>query len=206
MEFESIYLIEHKDHFRTNTWTIPTALFRYGMNSSIEIQASLPFMKEQTVQNGEIRHNGYTFDKAQLGFSLALWEQNSWVPEAALMYRFLVPVENSHSNEIGHMLALNLSHQIIDNLVLSYNFGVVEESDDYAGYLIANLSYDLSPTIHTFIEIFGDVLDYGLNKICLNGGIGFNITPSFCWDFSVARGVNHDMFFVGTNLSYLLQI
>ena len=109
------------------------------------------------------------------------------------------------TSEIGSVLSLNLSNPITESLSLNYNFGWIYETG-HSGYYIANLSWEISDRVHSFVEIFGTTNFPEPVKHCLNAGVGFNFGDSLCLDLSVANGLNCDMLFFGGIFTYQLNI
>jgi len=206
LEFESLYVIEKEGTEKTNSWSIPSILMRYGLSNAVELQLNVPYLKESTFQDENMVSSRTFLDNVQAGLSVNLWEEQGVLPRAAIMARALVPVYDYKNGQIGTLVALNLSNTLSRQFSLNYNIGWVADREGNSGYYIANLSYEISPSIHTFLEFFGSTY----NKIDLNhnvnSGIGFNLGNSFCLDLSIASGLNQQMIFFGGILTYVLSI
>lgn len=206
LELESLYVMEKEGAENVNSWSIPSVLIRYGLSNTVELQLNIPYLKESTYKD-DLMMNSRTFlDNVQAGVSVNLWKEKGAVPQAALMARALIPVYNYQTSEIGTLLALNLSHTLTEQLSLNYNFGWVADTEGNSAYYIANLSWEISPTIHSFIEFFGSTYNNIEMNHNINSGVGFNLGDSFCLDLSVASGLNQQMVFFGGVLTYQLAI
>ena len=205
LEFESLYLVERERSEEVSSWSIPSLLTRYGLSSAVEVQLNLPLMRESTYEKEHMVSSRTFLDKVQAGVAVKLWQGSGWLPEAALMARALIPVYEFDTSEIGSVLSLNLSNPITESLSLNYNFGWIYETG-HSGYYIANLSWEISDRVHSFVEIFGTTNFPEPVKHCLNAGVGFNFGDSLCLDLSVANGLNCDMLFFGGIFTYQLNI
>lgn len=202
LEFESLFLIEKEGAEKVNSWSIPSVLMRYGLSDMIELQLNVPFLKENTFEGDNMLSSRTFLDNVQVGVSVNLWNEKGLLPEAALMARALIPIYDYQIENIGSLLALNFSNTLTDQLSLNYNLGWIRDQSGDSGYYIANMSWDISSTVHTFIEFFGSTYNNLNINHNINSGIGFNLGDSFCLDLSVASGLNHDMTFFGGVLSY----
>ena len=202
LEFESLFLIEKEGAEKVNSWSIPSVLMRYGLSDMIELQLNVPFLKENTFEGDNMLSSRTFLDNVQVGVSVNLWNEKGLLPEAGLMARALIPIYDYQIENIGSLLALNFSNTLTDQLSLNYNLGWIRDQSGDSGYYIANMSWDISSTVHTFIEFFGSTYNNLNINHNINSGIGFNLGDSFCLDLSVASGLNHDMTFFGGVLSY----
>ena len=205
LEFESLYLVERERSEEVSSWSIPSVLTRYGISNSIELQLNVPLMREAIYEQERMVSSRTFFDKVQAGLAVSLWEENGWLPEAALMARALIPVYEFDTGDLGSVLSLNLSNSITQSLSLNYNLGWIHDAEN-SGYYIANLSWEVSDRVHSFVELFGSTSFPEPVKHCLNAGVGFNFGDSFCLDLSVANGLNCDMMFFGGIFTYQLNI
>lgn len=205
-EFESLYVMEKEGGEKINSWSIPSVLIRYGLSDAVDLQVNIPYLRESTFENDNNVNSRTFLGNVQAGLSVNLWEEKGLLPQAAIMARALIPVYDYKTSEIGTLMALNLSNTLSKKLSLNYNVGWVADVEGNSGYYIANLSWEISPVIHSFVEFFGNTY----NKIDMthniNSGIGFNMGNSFCLDLSVASGLNQDMVFFGGVLTYQLSI
>ena len=206
LELESLYLIEKEAPEKINSWSIPSVLMRYGLTTSIELQINVPILREAIYQEDRMVSSRTFLDKVQLGLSANLWKEKGVLPETAIMIRALIPVYNNSNNNVGRLVALNMSNSLTDAVSLNYNFGWVSDEGEDSGYYIVNLAWDISSRVHTFIELFGSTYRGFEMTHNINTGIGFNMGNSFCIDLSVANGLNQDMFYFGGVLTYQLNL
>lgn len=207
IELESLYTIQKENSEKRISISIPSALFRFGLTSAIELQLNTPIIKEKLWKNDHLVHSLNKFDDIQLGFSVNLWEEKNVLPEASLMVRTILPTDTEFKiQNFGKICSLNLSNQLSDKLTINYNIGYAVETDaTKSGFYIANLSYEVSPKVHFFAENFGDFNDEKLISHNLNFGGGYNFSDKFMIDVSIANGLNHNMFYIGGILTWVIN-
>lgn len=206
LEFESLYVMEKEDGEKINSWSIPNVLIRYGISDAVELQINVPYVMESKYKDESMVSSRTFLDNVQAGVSVNLWNQNGILPQAALMLRALIPVYDYKNNDIGTLAALNLSNSLTDQLSLNYNIGWIADQEGNSGYYIANLSWNMSTVVHSFVEFFGSTYNDIDMTHNINCGIGFNLGNSFCLDLSVASGLNQQMVFFGGVLTYQISI
>lgn len=199
IETEAQYAIQKEGAEKQVAWSIPSLLFRYGLFNGLELQLNAPLIKEELYENDHLIHSLNKFDHIQVGLSVNLWQQQKFLPEAAIMARFIVPfTQELQYNAIGKIVALNLSNQLNNKFTLNYNIGYVSETEsEDSGYYIVNLSYTLNSKFYFFVENFADFSQHSKAFQNLNVGGGYSINEKMNLDFSVANGLNHSLFYTG---------
>lgn len=206
LEFESLYVIDQNGVEKVNSWSIPSVLMRYGLNNAIELQVNVPYLKEYVYQDESMVSSRTFLDNVQAGVSVNLWEENGLLPQAAFMARALIPIYDTNNGQIGTLLALNLTNTLTEQLSLNYNLGWVADIEGNSAYYVANLSWNISTVVHSFVEFFGSSYNKIQMNHNINTGIGFNFGKSFCLDLSIAQGLNQEMMFFGGVLTYQLAM
>jgi len=207
IELESLYTIQKEGSEEMKSWSIPSALLRYGLTNTIELQFNAPLIKENLYEDDHLVHSLHKFDDMQVGFAVNLWEQQKILPEVSLMLRAIVPIENGIKlNEIGKVISLNLSNKLTNKLTLNYNLGMVKEFESSTtGFYVTNLCYAYSSNIRFFVENFGDFSKHYKATHNLNLGGGYSFTENLCLGFSIANGINHNLFYVGGILNWAIN-
>ncbi|RXP59399.1 hypothetical protein EC396_04950 [Lutibacter sp. HS1-25] len=206
IEMEGQYAIQKEGKTKQVAWSIPSLLFRYGLSNAVELQLNAPLIREHLYENDHLIHSLNKFDHVQLGLSVNLWKQKNILPAAAIMGRIILPFENNLKiNTLGKIVSLNFSNTINEHFSLNYNIGYAYETDaTKSGYYIANLSYNLNSKIHFFLENFADFNKEMIVSQNLNLGGGYNIKNNLSIDYSIAKGLNHNLFY--TSLLVTWQI
>ena len=208
LELESLYSTQKEGAEKITSWSVPSLLLRYGLSKSIELQLNTPIIKEQLYNDNHLIHSLYKFDDIQLGFAINLWKQKKILPETSLMFRAIIPVNlKLNTKNIGKILALNFSHQIDSKFNFSNNIGYVTEiTNKTTGFYISNLTFELNPKVHFFVENFGDFTEKKLISSNLNIGAGYNLNSNLSVDISMANGLNHNLFYVGGVLTWVFNL
>lgn len=207
IEIESLYAVQKEERIKLTSWSIPSALFRFGLFEGFEVQLNTPIIKEKLWEEDHLIHSLNKFDDIQVGFSINLWESKKILPEASLMIRTISPTDSKFKiNKLGKICSINFSNTITEKVSFNYNIGYAIESDhSKAGFYIANLSYETTSNIHFFIENFGDFTNNEIISTNLNIGGGYNFNKHCTFDLSIANGLNHNMFYIGGILTFVLN-
>jgi len=205
-EFETLYSVERETLKETTSWNAPNVLIRYGLSKNIELQLHTPFTKERCFENNELTANIFKFEEIEIGASINLWEQNNLIPEAALLLRIISPTNQLNHKKLGSIMSLNFSNTISNKVRINYNIGTVTDIDkNTTGFYILNFGYEPNSKIHFFIENSGGFTFKESESNCLGTGLGMNFGRNFIVDFSVAKSLEHQMFYTGTIFTWVIN-
>ena len=113
IELESVYTVQKEDDETMKSWSIPSALFRFGVINGLELQLNTPIIKEELWENDHLVHSLNKFDDIQFGLSLNLWKQEHIFPEASIMLRSILPTDSKFKDaKIGYIISLNLANSL----------------------------------------------------------------------------------------------
>lgn len=204
IELESVYTIQKENNEIKKSWSIPSALFRFGVTTNLELQLNTPIIKEELWEKDHLIHSLNKFDDIQLGLSLNLWKQQKLVPEASVMLRAILPTDSKFKiAKIGSIVSLNLANTISEKFLLTYNLGYVVETDSSKSvFYIVNLNFDATSKYHFFMETFGDFANNKFSSVNIVTGFGCNFNEQLTFDLSVANGINHNLFYFGGIFTY----
>lgn len=207
IELESVYTVQKEDDETMKSWSIPSALFRFGVINGLELQLNTPIIKEELWENDHLVHSLNKFDDIQFGLSLNLWKQEHIFPEASIMLRSILPTDSKFKDaKIGYIISLNLANSLSEKFLLTYNIGYAVETDNSkSAFYIVNLNFDASSKYHFFMETFGDFANNEFSSVNIVSGVGCNFNKQLTFDLSVANGINHSLFYVGGILTYALN-
>jgi hypothetical protein len=129
------------------------------------------------------------------------------LPEASIMIRAILPTDSEFKiSKLGKICSINFSNSLTKKLTLNYNIGYAVETDaSKSGFYIANFTYSFSDKMRFFAENFGDFTNRKLISHNINIGAGYNFSNNIAFDLSVANGINHNMFYVGGIVTYVLS-
>lgn len=206
IELESLYTVAENGIEKNKSWSTPNALLRFGLLSRIELQLNVPFIKEKMLIDNKLTHSFHKFGDAQVGLSFNLWSDKKTITDASIMARAIIPVANGISiDNPGSLISLNLSKSFLEKFTFSMNIGTVTEPHiETSGFYIANLDYTLSTRVHFFIENHSDFNSHNGPSQTIATGFGFVISNYCNVDFSVASGLNHDIFYTGGILTWII--
>lgn len=207
IEIESVYSIQKENSEKMKSWSIPSALFRFGIADGVEFQLNTPIIKEELWENDHLIHSLNKFDDIQIGVSLNLWKQQKTLPEASFMARAILPTDSNFKiDKIGSLISLNLSNKLSEKFLFTYNIGYAVETDNSkSAFYITNLSFEASSKYHFYMETFGDFANKDFNSVNIGTGVGYNFNEKLTLDLSMANGINHSLFYVGGIITYAVN-
>jgi len=203
----SISVEQKEGSEKMKSWSIPSVLLRYGLTNNFELQFNAPLVKENLYEKDHLIHSLHKFDDMQVGFAVNLWTQHKILPEASLMVRAIVPINNGiRFKEIGKIISLNLSNKLTHKLTFNYNIGVVTEAEsNSSGFYITNFCYAISSKTRFFIETFGDFSKHYKTSHNINIGGGYSLKENLCVGVTIANGINHNLFYAGFILNWAIN-
>ncbi len=208
IELETIYSIDKKENNGlSKSISTPNFLFRYSFLKNLELQISIPIIKEKYYEENELLYATHKFDDIQFGFSVNLWNQKKWIPEAAFMTRvYLHNLSNMNFSYVGQTFSLNLSNILTEKLSLNYNIGYAfEKNTELSNFFITNLTYNLFFKYSIFLEYSGNNTKYHNYLQNIATGLNYRINKNLALDFSIAEGLNHNLFYIGARLTWLIK-
>lgn len=207
----SLFGIETDAH----TYTVPTVLFRYGVESFLELRLNAEYQttkfegKTNNVVTSSSTQSGLL--PVQIGAKLKLFETKSKVTKGALLVSGDIPALSSGDYTDGSSMlearfAFQTEHK--DGLAIGLNVGMeYVPSNGEKGYLYTIApSFGLSDRLGAFIELYGfyyPTPDAFYNY--LDGGFTYSLAPNTQLDLSagIAFSVNTN-YFISTGFSIRL--
>ena len=210
-------LLRHQEGgIRTNTHAFPGTLLRIGVLDRMELRLDYGgFLREQTQEAGQSTHLSGSGDMG-VGTKLYFWEEQGWVPEAALLAGVSLPVgkEQFSSGRADPTFRLSLSHTLSDRLSFGYNLGAtwestLDETNDRDTLSLFNytavLGMSLSDRTGLYAEVFGDIPlnAKGGPRNSVDGGLAYLIRDNLQVDGAAGVGLSHsaDDWFVGLGIT-----
>lgn len=199
------------------TDVLPETLLRYGIVKNLELRFIYDgyFWDNAVSTRSGAREEEGSGDLA-VGLKLKLWNEEGWVPEAALLSHVNMPAGKGlfSSERFDPDYRLAFTHTLSDRISFAYNLGQVWSSEeDAAGNIdtrsefqyTATLGIDLSNRIGCFAEFFGDIptVDSNGPANSFDGGFTFLIADDVQFDVSSGVGLsdNADDWFLGAGFS-----
>ena len=197
---------------RTSTHAFPGTLFRIGALDRLELRLGYGgALWEQTQEAGQNTNLSGSGDMG-IGAKLYFWEEQDWLPEAALLAGISLPVgkEQFSSGRADPSFRFSLSHTLSDRLSFGYNLGAtwestLDETNDRDTLSLFNytavLGIALSERAGLFVEAFGDIPfnAQGGPRHSFDGGLTYLIRDNLQIDGATGVGLSDgaDDWFVG---------
>ena len=205
-EIETSYSIENNSHTKIESFSIPSVLVRYGLNNSIELQVSVPIIKENHFADDKLIHTNHLINDMQLGLQYSLRDEANGLPQTSFMVRTVIPPSNISFSKLSYITALNFANNITHNLSLNYNLGLLfGNQEPTTSYYILNATYS-TKKLHYFIENTSNFIVNHKPLHNLSFGFGIDFNSNFTVDFSSTSGINHDLFALGAIFIYNFKI
>ncbi|MFT2011249.1 transporter [Pontibacter sp. 13R65] len=168
----------------------PTALLRVGVLKEVELLFLAAYRDSviTTVERRKLQGMG----PLSIGAKAKLWEEKGWRPEAALLFRMLLPTGNRQFRPSGPEphVRLNFSHGITDKIDFAYNLvHGWSEGNSVPGYT-ASVSYEIAERLTVFAEVFGSKEKGERAGHQADGGILFLLSPNMQLDASFGTRLN----------------
>lgn len=201
------YAMQQNGNENQLAWSLPSVLCRYGAFSNMELQFSVPLVKEQLFEENYKINDISHIENIQIGTAINLWKQHKALPELELMLRVCIPFKKVEGyNAMGKTIALNFSNVFLEKWSLNCNIGYAYAVDgNKTGYHVLNLSYNLNDRFHFFVENFSEFCATAASTQNLNMGGGFMLCKNMCFDFSVAKGLNYNLYYTSALLTWVVD-
>ncbi len=181
---------------------LPTALLRIGLFEKFELRIVNQFMRIQNeaLVNG---HNG--FGDVELGAKIQLFSSEEVNTEIALVTHVVLPFGSDQltNSQLGIINKLSISHQLSTMLSLGYNIGYtyLNPNAQLLTYT-AVLGFGLSERLGFYIEPYGEYVIKHHMLHNLNGGLTYLLKQNLQVDLSYGFGLNYQMQFAATGISW----
>lgn len=172
-----------------NTNSLPTVLWKYGVNANFELRLITDFISEKT--NTEKR-TGVT--PLLVGLKVKICDEKGIIPKTSLISHLSIP--NASSSEYktefyAPEFRFVMQHSLNDKWSLSYNLGA--EWDGFSAeptfiYTLAS-GYSFSDKLGSYIELFGFAPQNDKANHSFDGGITYLINNNFMLDLSSGIGI-----------------
>lgn len=160
-------------------------------------------MFEENEKINDISH----IENIQIGAAINLWKQKNILLELASMARICLPFKKEEGfNTMGKNSALHFSNVFLEKWALNCNIGYAYAVDGgKTGGHVLNISYNLNDRIHFFVENFSEFCTTSPSTQNLNMGGDFALCKNMCFDFSVAKGLNYNLFYTSALLTWVIN-
>ena len=186
------------------TWTLPTALWKYGVNENFELR----LITEIEIENKETENN-YGLKPILIGCKIKMCEEDGVIPKTSFIGHMSIPnaASSKYKNDFyAPEFRFTMQHTLSDKFSLGYNLGSEWDGFTAAPTFIYTLTtgYAISEKLGSYVELFG----FGPQKDKANhnfdGGITYLINHNFMLDLSSGVGLtaNAPDYYIAFGFSY----
>ncbi|MFC2135765.1 transporter [Bacteroidota bacterium] len=189
---------------------IATTLLRLGITDNFELRAASEFLN-QTLKAGNTETTESGMGGLDVGTKIYFFEETYYMPEAALIANFNLPVgaDAFVGDKITPSVILAMSNTISKNVGFGYNLGVefAEESQNIF-FVSAALGIGLTDKLSCFIESYNFLSDDSNPQLFADAGFTYLINNDFQLDASAGYGLNDEYtsWFINGGFSYRLKV
>ena len=181
-----------KNESNSRTWSLPSTLWKYGVNGNFELRLITEFVSEKI--NDE-KLSGFT--PVLIGFKVSLCEEKGIIPKTSFIGHISLP--NAASKEYktdfsAPEFRFTMQHTLTEKLSLGYNLGCEWDGATPAPTYIYTLTTGLAVTnkLGSYIELFGFAPQDDSANHNLDGGVTYLITDNFMLDLSSGVGLTNN--------------
>lgn len=181
-----------KNGVNSTTQTLPSTLWKYGVNDHFELRLITEFTNEK---NFDDRVSG--FNPILIGCKIKIADEKGIIPKASFIGHISLP--NAASKEFkseffAPEFRFVLQHTLSKKMSFSYNLGA--EWDGFSPeptfiYTVAT-GYSITEKLGSYIELFGFAPQQQTANHSFDGGFTYLISPNFMVDASAGVGITEN--------------
>lgn len=181
-----------KNETNSNTFSLPSTLWKYGVNENFEVRLITEFVSENI--NNE-KSSGFT--PVLIGFKVRLCEEKGIVPKTSFIGHIGLPNAASSkykTNFVAPEFRFTMQHTLSDKFSLSYNLGCEWDGMTPETTFIYTLTtgYSINKTLGCYAEFFGFMPETNKANHSFDGGFTYLINPNFMLDLSSGIGITEN--------------
>lgn len=186
------------------TWTLPAALWKYGVNENFELR----LITEIEIENKEMDHN-YGLKPILVGCKIKMCEEEGIIPKTSFIGHMSIPnaASSKYKNDFyAPEFRFTMQHTLSDKFSLGYNLGSEWDGFTAEPTFIYTLTtgYAISEKLGSYIEMFGFGPQNDKANHNFDGGITYLINDNFMLDLSSGVGLtaNAPDYYIAFGFSY----
>jgi len=188
---------------RIKQFSGPSTLIRYGISDKVELRIFNQYESYKLeLEGGSENTSGWS--DLEVGMKIQLFKREGINTEIAFLSHLILPIANDElsNGNLGTINKLSISHNLSKIFSLGYNVGY-----DYVNNLnsltySAALGFSISKKLGGYLEPFGIYSEGGSYKSFFDIGLTYLILENFQLDISYGLGLNNDMYYFSTGLSW----
>lgn len=192
-------------------YTYPSTLWKFGVSENFEIRVITEYINIQRAPNPDV--DGLL--PIRVGWKTKLFDQNGWIPKAALLGHISLPglaSEPFRESYFAPDLRLLFLHSFSNRFTISYNVGAEWDGETPRPDFIYSLSFG-SAIFHglgIYVEGYGSVPQQRKddNELRFDAGLTYLITQNVVADISGGIGItdNAPEKYIAVGLSYRFKL
>jgi Putative MetA-pathway of phenol degradation len=176
----------------SKSFSLPTALWKYGVNENFELRLITEFLSEET--NNE-KFNGLS--PIYVGFKVKLTEEKGILPKTSFIAHLGLPNAASTRYKTDYFapdFRFVMQHTLSEKFSLSYNLGSEWDGLSAEPTFLYTLTsgYSITKKLGSYIELFGFAPQNDKANHNLDGGITYLINNNFMVDLSSGIGITNN--------------
>jgi hypothetical protein len=177
-----------KNDAQSKTLTLPSTLWKYGVNENFELRLITEFGVEKY---NELESSG--LNPILIGCKIKITEEKGFIPKTSFIGHMSLPNTASTNNKTDFFapeFRFVMQHTLSEKMSFSYNLGA--EWNGFSAeptfiYTVAT-GYTISNKFGSYIELFGFVPQIEKSYHSFDGGITYLINNNFMLDLSSGIG------------------
>ena len=179
-----------------NNLVLGSTLFRYGINTILELRFGGEYFSGQNFLN-DVKSTIQGTQNILVGTKIQLRSDGKFLTNAAIILQTIIPFGNEklRPNKFEPEIRLCLEQDINDRISLGVNLGTEEVSDvgKYFYSYTTAVGITLTERLSSFFEIYGTMKDGFIPSNNFDCGLTYLHTKNIQIDFSVGTTLNNDI-------------
>ncbi len=188
LQVETGFTFQKNDE-NSNSNSLPSVLWKYGVNENFELRLITEFVSEKI--NDE-KSNGFT--QVLIGFKVKLCEEKGIFPKTSFIGH--IGLHKAASSKfktdfVAHEFRFTMQHTLSDKLSLGYNLGCEWDGMRPETTFIYTLTagYSINNKLGCYAELFGFAPQNESSNHNFDGGFTYLINNNFMVDLSSGVGI-----------------
>lgn len=178
-----------KNEANSNSNSLPSVLWKYGINDNFELRLITEFVSENYFNE---KSDGLS--PVLIGFKVKLCEENGILPKTSFIGHMALPNSAStrYKNDfVAPEFRFTMQHTLSDKVSLSYNLGCEWNGMTPETTFIYTLTtgYSINKKLGCYAELFGFAPEKDKANHNLDGGFTYLINNNFMVDLSSGFGI-----------------
>jgi hypothetical protein len=202
-QVEAGFTFQKNDEFSNNN-TLPTVLWKYGVNENFELRLITEYVYEKVFDE---KQDGLL--PVYIGFKAKLAEEKGIVPKTSIIAHIGLPsaATAKYKNEFyAPEFRFVMQHTLSEKMSLSYNLGAEWDGFSAEPTFLYTLTtgYSITEKLGSYIELFGFAPQNNKANHSFDGGITYLINNNFMLDLSSGFGItkNAPDYYVAVGFSF----